>query len=154
MDRFSPRLPLDASECESCNGREEGRGSPEAHPAASGSGHGAEGDVLLPHVDGSLLVRLAILSRMDEYHVAGRSFHGQTQPSMPNPPLEQLTIGQPVVVFYDPEKPEDSVLGDPKPILQNETISVLLGATIIPIFLIAILLGKTSRTKAIQAQAA
>jgi hypothetical protein len=89
-----------------------------------------------------------------EYHVAGRSFRGQTQPNTPNPPLEQLAIGQPVVVFYDPEKPEDSVRGDPKPILQNETISVLLGATIIPIFLIAILMWKTSRKNAIQAQAA
>ncbi len=89
-----------------------------------------------------------------EYHVAGSSFQGQTQSRAPNRPLEQLAIGQPVVIYYDPEKPEDSVLGDPKPILQNETISVLLAATIVPTFIVVVWTRRTSRKKAIQAQAA
>ena len=86
-----------------------------------------------------------------EYNVAGRSFQGQSQPSTPNPPAVQLAIGSAVVIYYDPEKPEDSVLGDPKPILLNETISILLAATIVPTFLVVVWAGRTSRKKAIQA---
>lgn len=61
-----------------------------------------------------------------EYHVGGRPFHGQTQPSEPNPPLEQLHLGQALVVFYDPEHPEKSVLGDPKLMLKNEPLSSMI----------------------------
>ena len=61
-----------------------------------------------------------------EYHVGGRIFQGQTQPSAPNPALEQLRPGQSLVVFYDPEDPEKSVLGDPKLMLKNEPPSSMI----------------------------
>jgi Protein of unknown function (DUF3592) len=70
------------------------------------------------------------------YHVAGREFHGQRQSWPPNPPLEELAIGQMVVVYYDPEHPEQSVLGDPRPMLENETIAVTIAATGIPTMLV------------------
>jgi hypothetical protein len=71
-----------------------------------------------------------------EYAVGGRTFQGQMQSWQPNPPLEQLGVGQSVVIYYDPQRPEASVLGDPKPILRNETISVLLAAFGMPTLII------------------
>ena len=62
------------------------------------------------------------------YDVAGRTFEGQKSSWPPNPPSGDLRIGQPIVVYYDPMRPSTSVLGDPKPLLQNETIFVLLAA--------------------------
>jgi hypothetical protein len=71
-----------------------------------------------------------------EYHVDGRKFEGQTQPWPPNP--EWMSVGQTVVVYYDPEYPERSVLGDPRPILKNETISIALAALIGPTFIVLV----------------
>jgi hypothetical protein len=72
------------------------------------------------------------------YDVAGRTFEGQTQSWQPNPPSEKLRIGQPLVIYYDPGHPSTSVLGDPKPILENETISVLLAAFGMPTFVVVV----------------
>src|SRR5437016_1374800 len=52
------------------------------------------------------------------YEVGGRKFEGQTQSWQPNPPLEQLGVGQSLVIYYDPQRPGESVLGDPKSILR------------------------------------
>ena len=41
-----------------------------------------------------------------EYIVAGQKFEGQTQPWRPNPSLDQLHVGENVVVYYDPLHPE------------------------------------------------
>jgi uncharacterized protein DUF3592 len=71
-----------------------------------------------------------------EYHVAGRIFQGCMQSWQPNAPLEQLRVGQTLVIYYDPEHPEESVLGDPRPMLKNETISIALGALIFPTFFV------------------
>ena len=72
-----------------------------------------------------------------EYHVAGRAFRGQWQSRSPNPPSEHLAVGQSVVIYYDPENPGASVLGYPKPMLKNETMSVALAALAVPTFLLA-----------------
>lgn len=80
-----------------------------------------------------------------EYHVAGQTFQGQMQSWLPNPPLEQLGIGQSLVIYYDPEHPEKSVLGDPKPMLVNETISVALAAILFPTFFVVVWAWRTSR---------
>lgn len=72
------------------------------------------------------------------YLVAGQTFVGQKQSWQPNPPLEEMRVGQTVVVYYDPESPEQSVLGDPKPILQNEIISIALAAVIGPAFIVLV----------------
>lgn len=85
-----------------------------------------------------------------EYHLAGRAFQGQMQSWPPNPPLGQLRIGQSLVIYYDPEHPEESVLGDPKPMLKNETISVALAAILFPTFLVVGWAWRTSRKHANQ----
>ncbi len=67
-----------------------------------------------------------------QYKVDGKMFYGQMQSWQPNLPLGQLHVGQPLVIYYDPQHPEHSVLGDPKAMLQNETISVALAAIVFP----------------------
>jgi hypothetical protein len=83
-----------------------------------------------------------------EYQVAGRTFQGRMQSWQPNPPLEQLSVGQPLVVYYDSEHPEESVLGDPKPIFKNEMISIALAAVGFPTFLVVVWAWRTSRNRA------
>jgi Protein of unknown function (DUF3592) len=85
-----------------------------------------------------------------EYHVAGQTFQGQMQSWKPNPDLQQLSVGQPLVIYYDPEYPEKSVLGNPKPMLENETISVMLAATISPTFIVLAWSWRSSRKYANQ----
>ncbi|HEY4951895.1 MAG TPA: DUF3592 domain-containing protein [Verrucomicrobiae bacterium] len=80
-----------------------------------------------------------------EYHVGGQIFQGQMQSWQPNPPLEQLSIGQLLVIYYDPNNPRASVLGDPKPMLENETISVALATIVIPTFIVLTWAWKSSR---------
>jgi hypothetical protein len=80
-----------------------------------------------------------------EYYVAGRTLQGQMQSWQPNPPLEQLSVGQPLVIYYNPERPEESVLGDPRPILKNETVSIALAALGIPTFIVLVWAWRTSR---------
>jgi hypothetical protein len=43
---------------------------------------------------------------------------------IPNPPLEQIKVGESLVIYYNPLNPTRSVLGDPKPMLTNELIFV------------------------------
>jgi Protein of unknown function (DUF3592) len=80
-----------------------------------------------------------------EYAVGGQTFQGQMQSWQPNPSLEQLSVGQSLVIFYDPQQPDASVLGDPKPILRNETISVLLAAFGVPTFVVVVWAWRVSR---------
>jgi len=81
-----------------------------------------------------------------EYHVGERAFQGNMQSWPANPPLEPLSVGQSLVIYYDPEHPEDSVLGDPKPIFKNETISIALAAVEFPTFLVVVWAWRTSVT--------
>jgi|SRR3954471_1581540 hypothetical protein len=80
-----------------------------------------------------------------EYRVGEKVFEGQMQAWQPNPPLEQLRVGQPLVIYYDPQHPEQSVLGDPKAILQNETVSVALAAIGVPSFIVVSWAWRSSR---------
>ena len=80
-----------------------------------------------------------------EYRVGGRVYEGQMQSWQPNPPLERLRVGQPVVIYYDPQRPAESVLGNPRPMLQNETISVALAAIVAPSFIVATWAWRSSR---------
>ncbi len=83
-----------------------------------------------------------------EYEVGGRTFEGKMQSWQPNPPLEQLGVGQSLVIYYDPQHPEVSVLGDPKLILRNETISVLLATLGVPTFVVVRWTWRASRKRA------
>jgi len=83
-----------------------------------------------------------------EYRVDGQGFQGQMQSWRPNPPLSQLAVGHALVIYYDPRHPEHSVLGHPKAMLQNETISVALAAVIIPTLMVVSWAWRSSRKHA------
>ena len=74
-----------------------------------------------------------------EYQVAGQTYQGRMGSRQPNPPTEQLGVGQSVVIYYAPEHPEISVLGDPKLMFSSETFPVLLAALIGPTFIVFVL---------------
>ena len=67
-----------------------------------------------------------------EYRVGPYKYFGVRTCWAPNRQPAQLHIGDPLVVYYDPQHPEDSVLGCPKVMLNNETTSIALAATGIP----------------------
>jgi hypothetical protein len=109
------------------------------HMAAHGISGPATVMELLPKIHNSLRY---------EYQVAGRTFQGQMQSWPPNPALDQLAIGQSLVIYYDPEHPEESVLGDPGPMLRNETISIGLAATLFPTLLVVMWARRAARKHA------
>jgi hypothetical protein len=82
------------------------------------------------------------------YRVGGQVFEGRMQSWQPNPPPEQLGVGQSLVIYYDPQHPAESVLGNPKPMLKNETISVALAAVGVPSFIVAAWAWGSSRRQA------
>ncbi len=67
---------------------------------------------------------------------------------------KQLGVGRSLVIYYDPQRPEESVLGDPKPMLRNETISVLLAAFGVPTFIVVGWAWRVSREHQDQCAAA
>lgn len=85
-----------------------------------------------------------------EYQVAGQKFEGQMQSWSPNPALEQLSVGQSLVIYYDPQHPEESVLGEPRRMLDNETISVALAAFGVPTIAVIGWALRSSRRRANQ----
>jgi hypothetical protein len=72
------------------------------------------------------------------YYVDGREYDGQKSPQPPNPPIERLTEGATLTVWYDPEQPNISVLGSPSALLENETIAVMLGAVLSPMLILLV----------------
>ena len=71
-----------------------------------------------------------------EYQVDGRTLQGQMQSWPPNPPLEQIKVGQTVVIYYDSAHPGVSVLGNPHGMLENKITSVGLAAIGLPTLLV------------------
>jgi Protein of unknown function (DUF3592) len=72
------------------------------------------------------------------YYADGREYQGQTQPRQPNPPIERLAEGAPLTVWYDPAEPRISVVGLPSTLLENETISVLSVAVLLPTLILLV----------------
>src|SRR5436190_6982616 len=66
------------------------------------------------------------------YEAGGRKYEGQTQPTMPNPPIDRLKPGAVVTIYYDPQTPEKSVLGNPNLLFRNETITIVLVVLLLP----------------------
>jgi hypothetical protein len=62
------------------------------------------------------------------YLVGKKPFQAQSTPEKPNPPLEQLHVGDSLVVFYDPEQPSSSVIQDPVRLFWEELTFVILGS--------------------------
>src|ERR1700722_15935104 len=72
-----------------------------------------------------------------QYKVGEREFTGRRSPWLPNPSVAELKVGQAVVVYYVPQTPEHSVVGDPKPMLANETLTIVAAALTLPILIVA-----------------
>ena len=60
------------------------------------------------------------------FKLNGLSFHGIGRAGGENPPFDQLQVGCEVVIYYDPENPESSVLRDPKEQAADMTTGVAL----------------------------
>jgi len=45
-----------------------------------------------------------------------------------------------LVVYYDPLNPSLSVLGDPKPMLTNEIIPIVMAVLVVPTFIVFVLI--------------
>jgi hypothetical protein len=73
------------------------------------------------------------------YKSDNKTFEGMRNSSPPNPPFNQLKKGQEVTVYFDPQHPEISLLGDPKSIFKDETIAVVIGGVVLP-FLVLLFL--------------
>ena len=72
-----------------------------------------------------------------EFKAGGNTYAGRSSPWLPNPPVAEMKVGQAVIIYYDPLNPFHSVAGDPKPMLANETITVVLAALTVPILVVA-----------------
>jgi hypothetical protein len=70
------------------------------------------------------------------YSIGGHSFHGSMQSWPPNPVIGELKVGQEVVIYYDREHPDNSALGAPNAMLENELASVILAALIVPTLIV------------------
>jgi hypothetical protein len=59
------------------------------------------------------------------FEVGNSTFSGVGNAGGENPSFEQLNIGAPVIVYYDPEEPERSLLSNPKQQAASATAGVI-----------------------------
>jgi hypothetical protein len=77
-----------------------------------------------------------------EYQVGGNKFEGQRSPWRPNPPTDEIRVGDSLTIYYDPSNPSLSAPGDVGPMLTNELISVGMAALLMPTFIVCVLISK------------
>lgn len=68
------------------------------------------------------------------YAVGGDTYSGAGSAGRGNPEFEQLSVGDQVKVFYDPDNPKESILGDPQEQATSITRGVLFLAIVGPLF--------------------
>ena len=66
------------------------------------------------------------------YFVDEKPYNGLGHGGYGNPSFEKLQIGEKVRVFYLSSNPKKSCLGNPKELLENETIFIVLAALFVP----------------------
>ena len=81
-----------------------------------------------------------------KYEVDGVLWTGEMQSRSPNPAFELLHPGDKVAVYYDRNNPGNSLLGDPKYILIDETIAISLGGAATATFFL-FLIAKHNRSE-------
>jgi hypothetical protein len=64
------------------------------------------------------------------YDVGGQRYFGVGRAGFGNPSFDLLKPGVQVLVFYDPEHPDDSCLGSPTVLLRSESAAVLQAAAL------------------------
>ena len=66
------------------------------------------------------------------YSVKGKDYKGSGGAGNGNPALSQIQIGQKLVAYYDPTRPEDSFLGYPQLRAESQNGLILLMVLIVP----------------------
>ncbi len=69
-----------------------------------------------------------------EYSVSGTNYSGRGRASDGNPKFEDIAIGERVIVFYDPDNPNESVMGYPQYQQERNTGGIYFFALVLPIF--------------------
>ena len=70
------------------------------------------------------------------YEVLGHTYSGMGSSRNGNPDFEDISIGQEVIVFYDPQTPEISYLGYPKHHFQVNLVGVVFITLVLPTFML------------------
>lgn len=85
------------------------------------------------------------------YVVGGIGHDGLGSAGFGNPEFDQIRIGDNVTVYYDPQSPQTSFLGDPKHQLQSITRGVVFITVCFPLFAVLALLAR-DRKRATRAE--
>ena len=94
-----------------------------------GSGVRTEGRVIALEPDNHQIVRY-------EYKVGNESFTGSGHAGSGNPPFRELSIGDVVVVFYDPGNPKSASLGYPQGLYYRNWGGVIFATIVLPIVIV------------------
>jgi hypothetical protein len=101
----------------------------------SGYDNVAEGRVTAKEPGNHQLVRYS-------YQAGQRAYSGSGNAGGVNPPFDRLNIGDRVTVFYNPQDPSESFLGDPKEHVSSLKAGVIFLAVVGPLFSLAGLYAK------------
>ena len=95
----------------------------------------AEGRVIAKEPENHEFVRYS-------YVVGGETYSGVGSAGRGNPEFEQLNTGDRVKVFYDPDNPNESILGDPQEQASSINRGVLFLAVVGPLLTLVLLYHK------------
>lgn len=68
------------------------------------------------------------------YTVEKQTYNKIGMASRSNPPFEKIKIGDPLIVYYDPDEPSVSCSGNPESYFQDSVIGVAFLTVIFPLF--------------------
>lgn len=71
-----------------------------------------------------------------EYKVGNEKFNGSGHAGSGNPPFRELSIGDSVIVFYEPTQPKSSTLGYPQGLYYRNWGGVIFATVVIPIVIV------------------
>ena len=72
-----------------------------------------------------------------KFDASGKTYSGVGRAGFGNPEFCYLSVGQNVIVYYDPSDPSVSSLGIPQELIKNEVPPILLAAIAFPAFALA-----------------
>jgi hypothetical protein len=87
-----------------------------------------------------------------KFQADGHTFAGIGQPGAGNPSCDALKAGDQLAVWYVPADPTVNRPGDPTARLENEEASVWIASTIMPAFLVAIVVGVRILKRVVESQ--
>jgi hypothetical protein len=72
-----------------------------------------------------------------KFDASGNTFSGVGRAGFGNPEFCCLSVGQNVIVYYDPADPSESCLGIPQELINNEIPPILLAGIVFPVLALA-----------------